>query len=98
MTTEWALVPVEITVDMEISGVEAMIKNGNRDAAVTDAYACYSAIIAASPGTALLAEVLAARDEYRQACEQGDYSLILLIRHSLLAALDKLGPAAEGAT
>ena len=60
-------------------------------------------MIQASPGAALLAEVLAARDAFSLGLRKGeeivDYRRrILIARMNLLAALDKLGPAAEGAS
>lgn len=50
----------------------------------------------AEPGAALLAEVLAARDEWHAAGEGTLREDAATIR--LIAALEKLGPAAEGAT
>lgn len=50
----------------------------------------YIAMLDVSPGATLLAEVLAARDAYN--ADEDIESLF-----ALLAALDKLGPAAEGA-
>lgn len=63
----------------------------------------YAAMIHESPGAALLAEVLAARDalnsDIREGEMIGDYSNRKSAeRTALLAALDKLGPAAEGET
>jgi len=92
MTTEWALVPAESTLEMLEAGETAAnarnINGSVSDAAVDGAY---SAMIQSSPGTALLAEVLAARDAYN--ADEDIESLF-----ALLAALDKLGPASEGET
>lgn len=84
MTTErWALVPVEATPEMEdrLWRPALTVDDAWRD------------MLAASPGAALLAEVLAARDAL-----PGDPEGFNKRLGRLLAALDKLGPAAEGAT
>jgi hypothetical protein len=54
----------------------------------------------AEPGAALLAEVLAARDALNLIVDDENTSAfdILQPTYALLAALDKLGPAAEGET
>lgn len=83
MSTErWALVPVVANGEQ--------IDAGRRYKTTSNVYA---AMIQASPGTALLAEVLAARDALPGDPESWSKRL-----GRLLAALDKLGPAAEGAT
>ena len=116
MTTErWALVPIESTLEMLDAGetaANALNINGSvSDAAVDGAY---SAMIQASPGAALLAEVLAARDAYLSAMRDGGNSREGCKNRSdthfaLFTALDKIAPwphedasklrpAAEGAT
>ena len=106
MTTErWALVPVEATPEMINSGyavrpvgqfipgftaresVDYCEKHYGRQTLGNR----YTAMLAESPGAALLAEVLAARDAFPGDPKGWDKRLV-----RLLAALDKLGPAAEG--
>jgi len=116
MTTErWALVPVESTLEMLDAGeTAANARSMNTNVADYVVDGAYSAMIQASPGAALLAEVLAARDAYLSAVRDGGTSSESCKNRSdthfaLFAALDKiapwpheeadkLGPAAEGAT
>ena len=110
MTTErWALVPVEATPEMINSGyavrpvgqfipgftaresVDYCEKHYGRQTLGNR----YTAMLAESPGAALLAEVLAARDAVK-AVPYGIPDTRLYVQ--LIAALDKLGPAEEGAT
>jgi len=85
MTTErWALVPVEPNGEQIDAGRRY---NTTRNV--------YEAMIQASPGAALLAEVLAARDALHAANNAPARRVAI---HDLLAALGKLGPAQEGAT
>lgn len=93
-TTRYALVPVEATP--EIIGAAAKFAH-DKDLPAKKFYAgLHSAMIQASPGAALLAEVLAARDACHAAPHRSSEEDRALIR--LFRALDKLGPAAEGAT
>ena len=88
MTTErWALVPVEATILQRLEMAKADDESSDRYRKMS------AAMIQASPGAALLAEVLAARDAFPGDPKGWDKRLV-----RLLAALDKLGPAAEGAT
>ena len=109
MTTEtkpqrWALVPVEATPEMIDSGMAAVLRRewniGSMSEGPMDAF--YSAAVAASPGAALLAEVMAARDEANETFDhlpfQQAVDACFLAKRRVVAALDKLGPAAEGAT
>jgi len=85
-TTRWALVPIEATPEIFAalySPVFATYKQA------------YAEMIEVSPDSALLAEVLAARDFAKIAVYGTDQGLAVF--EILLAALDKLGPAAEGA-
>jgi len=93
-TERWALVPVEATPEMRKEGKEAMSKYGSRVSTFMDADVCYAAMLNKNPGAALLAEVLAARDAYIERMPER----ISEYEYNLLAALDKLGPAAEGET
>jgi hypothetical protein len=109
MTTErWALVPVEATILQRLEMAKADDESGDRYRKMS------AAMIQASPGAALLAEVLAARDAYLSAVRDGGTSSESRknrtdTHYALFAALDKispwhheeadkLGPAAEGAT
>ena len=56
----------------------------------------YAAMIHESPGAALLAEVLAARDAWYDSGDGTDRESLAIVR--VMTALDKLGPAADGAT
>ena len=88
MTTErWALVPVEPTQEA-LKAIRFGDQTNNRPT--------YAAVIAASPGAALLAEVLAARDEANDTFDhlpfQQAVDAHLLATRRLMSALDKLGP------
>jgi len=121
MTTErWALVPVEATNSIQIAGLAALDESDATPPSIGHQIGfkavreSYAAMIQASPGAALLAEVLAARDAYLSAVRDGGTSSESCKNRSdthfaLFAALDKiapwpheeadkLGPAAEGAT
>lgn len=96
MTTKWALVPVE-PIDRP-----SFCDRGESTACCfredKEKYCCADREQErrdAKPGAALLAEVLAARDTVK-ASPYSIPDMRLYVR--LLAALDKLGPAAEGAT
>ena len=98
MTTErWALVPKMSNAVQEDAGLkwlanfQHMRKQDKRNAMAQ----AYDAMIQASPGAALLAEVLAARDAVK-AVPYGIPDTRLYVQ--LIAALDKLGPAQENAT
>lgn len=88
MTTRWALVPAELTHEMRGEIQQAFVR-----AREDQLQKMHAAMIQASPGAALLAEVLAARDALPGDPESWNKRL-----GRLLAALDKLGPAAEGAS
>ena len=118
MTTErLALVPVEATPEMISAGYDVRPIGqfipgftAQESADYCEKYfgrqtlgARHAAMVQASPGAALLAEVLAARDDAKESAaadkRNGGYgvpdqqSWLRVMR-----ALDKLGPAAEGAT
>ncbi len=99
MNTEWALVPVEPAHKMIEAGaqsVRADVSINHKPQSKTARCAArnaYVTMVAESPGAALLAEVLAARDAL-----PGDPEGFNKRLGRLLAALDKLGPAAEGET
>lgn len=102
MTTEWALVPVEATRKMIEAGARSVradvsiSHNPQSKTARCAARNAYVTMIAESPAAALLTEILAARDEYcltSNGSHEEDQAL-----YRLIAALAKLGPAAEGAT
>ena len=96
MTTErWAIVPAEATSAMISAGWESGKRVGDTRI-INSVSGVWGAMIQASPGAALLAEVLAARDAVTAAPRHSNEEDAALIR--LFAALDKLGPAAEGAT
>lgn len=92
--SRFALVPVEAQGVMLTVGIE----NVRRNYPSMGEYCldlAFAAMVAASPDNAILAEILAARDDYKSACEKCDLPLMLLVRRDLMAALDKLGPAGE---
>ena len=90
-TTRWALVQAEATSEMVSAGWESGRLVGDTRI-INSVSGVWGAMIQASPGAALLAEVLAARDAFPGDPKGWDKRLV-----RLLAALDKLGPAAEGA-
>jgi hypothetical protein len=101
MTTErWALVPVEPTDAMDSAAEMALCGSigGYEHGCWRSAWR--AAMIETSPGAALLAEVLAARDALNLIVDDENAGPFEMLEptYALLAALDKLGPAAEGAT
>ena len=81
--TRWALVPEDVTDDMLDAGIEA------KDSGEGCVYV-FGAMIAASPGYALLSEILAARDAINST---DNHRIQAYQTKRLLEALAKLGPA-----
>jgi len=104
-TERWALVPVEATNSIQIAGLAALDESDATPPSIGHQIGfkavreSYAAMIQASPGSALLAEVLAARDALNLIVDDDSRSAFDMLQptYDLLAALDKLGPAAEGA-